>query len=133
MRIRYYVFAFSLLFGPPTFAHGQEAEPALAQGDSVRFSFPTDPGPTTWTGIVREVVNPRECVFVLVRSYEGSNTFGIAFTLSDRSMLERLAPEPSTFSGAQMNEQGIKCIEAHRQALPMYLNPPSEADEEAGA
>lgn len=28
---------------------------------------------------------------------------------------------------------GCKCIEAHRQALPMYLNPPSEADEEAGA
>lgn len=132
MLARLFVVAFALLL-VPCVAQGQRADPPLAKGDSVSFSFPTDPGPTTWTGVVREMKNRRDCVFVLVRSYEGSEMFGIAFKFFPGFEITRLAPAPTVFSADDLRAIGIECIEAHPKELPMYLNPEPSAEVNEGA
>ncbi len=119
------------LLPPPSYA--QEADAPLAMDDSVSFTFPTDPGPTTWTGVVRELKNPRDCVFMLVRSYEGSKMFGIAFKFFPGFELTRIAPSPAVFSGDDLRKRGIECIEAHPKELPMYLNPEPDSEVQEGA
>ena len=116
----------------PDWAPAQESVAVLAVGDSVRFSLELDAEISTWTGVVREVRNPRECVFVLLRSYD-SEMFSLGVEFTDTFELERLEPAPTVFTASVLRSQGIKCVEAHIRADPMYLNPKPDADSKEGA
>ncbi len=116
----------------PGSSSGQETDAPLAQGDSVRFSLDLEEGPATWTGVVREVKNPRDCVFVLVRSYD-SEVFSLGVKFTDSFEIERLNPTPTVLTAAALRSQGISCVEAHVREDPIYLNPKADADSKEGA
>ena len=116
----------------PKWALAQESAETLAVGDSVRFSLELDAELSTWTGVVREVRNPRECVFVLLRSYD-SDMFSLGVEFTDTFELERLQPAPSVFTASALRSQGIKCVEAHIREDSIYLNPKPDADSKEGA
>ena len=96
--------------------------PPLAIGDSVRFELNLDFGLTQWTGIVREIKNPRNCLFVQGGPEGPSDLMGIAMPISERFLVEVLAPRAHHARGEKLLEHGIECVEIHPSALPMYLN-----------
>lgn len=131
MLTRTFLLALALLL-LPKWAPAQESAATLAVGDSVSFSLELDADVGTWTGVVREVRNPRECVFVLLRSYD-SDMFSLGVEFTDTFELERLEPAPTLFTASALRSQGIKCVEAHIREEPIYLNPKPDADSKEGA
>ena len=118
----------------------QDHEAPLAKGDSVRFSLTLREGePTTYTGIVHEVKNQRNCFFIVTTSIEGPRFFSFGLFISRESefTVERLHvdAEPQTVTVEALWDFGIRCVEGHPTPEPTYLSPDLEddfADQEPG-
>lgn len=123
---------FVLLSGTAGTAHAQDSgPPPLSVGDTVQFSANYgDDFVGEWIGTVREVKNPRGCVFVVHSKILRGKMFSMGLRFSDDFEITKHSGAGSTtIDGATLRRHGIDCIETHPTADPRYITP--EDDEQA--
>lgn len=122
--MRYLTLAIVALLSTISVAHAQATEPPLARGDSVRFSLTSELGTTTWTGIVHDVKNPRDCFFIVHSSIEGPEMFSFGVQFPSDFVVERYGPggRVDTVTAAALKASGIGCVEGHHHPDARYIS-----------
>ena len=105
---------------------------ALQKGDTVHFVLDLGDDVTEYTGHVREVINPRQCLFVRLDSMEvikGRHFYSFGTPMWPTFRIDRLTgrdasgPVWETLKGRQLLDDGIRCLEANSRTDAGYLNP----------
>lgn len=107
---------------------------AIVEGDTVRFTLDLGDDVTDYVGHVREVINPRQCLFVRLDSINvirGRHFFSFGIPMWPTLRIDRMAgrdaagPVWETVRGRQLLDDGIRCLEANSRTDDGYLNPES--------
>lgn len=105
---------------------------ALAVGDTVHFVLDLGDDVTEYTGHVREVINPRHCLFVRVDSInvmKGRHFYSFGTPMWPTFRIDRMTgrdatgPLWETLRGRRLLDDGIRCLEANALTDSGYLNP----------
>jgi hypothetical protein len=108
------------------------ASPTLEKGDTVRFILDLGDDVTEYTGHVREVINPRHCLFVRLDSIQvirGRHFYSFGTPMWPTFRIDRLTgrgesgPSWETIRGRRLLDDGIRCLEANELTDAGYLNP----------
>lgn len=108
--------------------------PAIVEGDTIRFTLDLGDDVTDYVGHVREVINPRQCLFVWLDSINvirGRHFYSFGIPMWPTLRIDRLGgrdadgPVWETIRGRQLLDAGIRCLEANSVTDDGYLNPES--------
>ena len=136
--IRWAVAGLLVIAMPPADAVAQDADstaiPVVTHGDTLRFTLELGIDVSEYIGHVREVINPRGCLYVRldsIRVVRGREVYSFSTPMWPTTTIERLArrdhgdAEWETIRGRELLDAGIRCLEGNSLTDAGYLNPDS--------